>query len=90
MATGCGHLPPAVVPGLRAALAARIPVLLVSRCPEGGVVPAYGYDGGGRMLRDLGVIMGGEMPGPNARILLMVALGVTSDVAELRTLLGEA
>lgn len=87
-ATGCGNVPPAAVPGLRAALAARVPVLLVSRCPEGGVTPAYGYEGGGRMLRDLGVIMGGEMPGPKARILLMVALGVTSDIAELRSLLA--
>lgn len=86
-ATGCGNVPPAAVPGLRAALAARVPVLLVSRCPEGGVVPAYGYEGGGRMLRDMGVIMGGEMPGPKARILLMVALGVTSEIAELRALL---
>ncbi len=88
-ATGCGNVPPAVVPGLRAARAARVPVLLVSRCPEGGVAPAYGYDGGGRMLRDMGVILGGEMPGAKARILLMVALGVTSDVVELRTLLGD-
>jgi L-asparaginase/Glu-tRNA(Gln) amidotransferase subunit D len=41
------------------------------------------------MLRDMGVILGGEMPGAKARILLMVALGVTSDVVELRTLLGD-
>jgi L-asparaginase len=41
-ATGCGNVPPAAVPGVRAALAARVPVLLVSRCPEGGVFPAYG------------------------------------------------
>jgi L-asparaginase len=88
--TGCGNVPPAAVPGLRAALSARVPVVLVSRCPEGGVVPAYGYEGGGRMLRDMGVIMGAEMPGPKARILLMVALGATSDVAELRALLAAA
>ena len=88
-ATGCGNVPPAVVPGIRAALAAGVPVLLVSRCAEGRVVPAYGYDGGGRMLRDLGVILCGEMPGPKARILLMVALGATSDPAELRALVTE-
>jgi L-asparaginase len=86
-ATGCGNVPPAAVPGLRAALAASVPVLLVSRCPEGGVFPAYGYEGGGRMLRELGVIMGGELPGPKARILLMTALGATSDIAELRRLI---
>lgn len=86
-ATGCGNVPPAVVPGIRAALSARVPVLLVSRCPEGRVAPAYGYEGGGRMLHDLGVVLCGEMPGPKARILLMVALGATSDPAELRALL---
>jgi L-asparaginase len=40
------------------------------------------------MLRDMGVIIGDEMPGPKARILLMVALGVTADVDELRALIG--
>ena len=77
------------MPGMRAALAARMPVVLVSRCAEGRVAPAYGYEGGGRMLRDLGVILGGELPGPKARIKLMVALGVTSDPAELRALVTE-
>jgi len=83
-ATGCGNVPPSVLPGLRAALAARIPVVLVSRCAEGPVAPAYGYEGGGRMLQDIGVILGGDLPGPKARIKLMVALGLTSDPARLR------
>ena len=51
-------------------------------------MPAYGYEGGGRMLRDLGVILGGELPGPKARIMLMVALGVTSDIGQLRALVN--
>ena len=83
-ATGCGNVPPSVLPGIEAALAARLPVVLVSRCGEGRVSPAYGYEGGGQMLRGLGVIFGQELPGPKARIKLMVALGVTSDTAELR------
>lgn len=87
-ATGCGNVPPSILPGLRAALAARIPVVLVSRCAEGGVAPAYGYEGGGRMLQDIGVILGGDLSGPKARIKLMVALGMTSDPAELRACFG--
>jgi L-asparaginase len=83
-ATGSGNVPPAVLPGLRAALAGSVPVVLVSRCAEGRVAPAYGYEGGGKMLRDLGVIFGQDLPGPKARIKLMVALGTTSDVAEIR------
>lgn len=83
-ATGAGNVPPASLPGLRAALAAGVPVVLVTRCAEGRVAPLYGYDGGGQMLRELGIIFGQDLPGPKARIKLMVALGTTSDVAEIR------
>ncbi len=83
-ATGCGNVPPQVLPGLRAALAARRPVVLVSRCAEGRVAPAYGYEGGGLMLRELGVILGGDLGGPKARIKLMVALGASSDPEVVR------
>jgi L-asparaginase len=83
-ATGSGNVPPACLPGLRAALAAHVPVVLVSRCAEGRVAPAYGYEGGGQMLRDLGIIFGQDLPGPKARIKLMVALGATSDVGRIR------
>jgi L-asparaginase len=82
--TGAGNVPPTVVPALRAALVAGLAVVTVSRCPEGRVYPAYGYEGGGRMLRDMGVILGGDLPGPKARIKLMVALGVTRDRDALR------
>jgi len=83
-ATGCGNVPPAVLPALRAALATRVPVVLVSRCAEGRLAPAYGYDGGGRMLKEMGVIFGQELPGPKARIKLMVALGVSADPVDVR------
>ena len=85
-ATGCGNVPPPVLPGIKAALAASVPVVVVSRCAEGRVSPAYGYEGGGQMLQESGVILGGDLPGPKARIKLMVALGLTSDVAEIRQL----
>ena len=89
-ATGAGNVPPSVMPALRAALARGITVVVVSRCPEGRVYPAYGYEGGGRMLLDMGVILGGDLPGPKARIKLMVALGVTGDHAALRRLFDDA
>lgn len=88
-ATGCGNVPPTVLPGLRAALAGRIPVVLVSRCAEGRVSPAYGYEGGGRMLEEMGVVFGQDLPGPKARIKLMVALGLTSDPAEIRRIFSD-
>lgn len=83
-ATGVGNVPPQVVPAIRKAISKRIAVVAVSRCPEGAVAPAYGYEGGGQKLGELGVIFGGELPGHKARIKLMVALGVTSDRTELR------
>ncbi len=85
-ATGCGNVPPGALPGLRKALASRIPVVVVSRCGEGRVSPAYGYEGGGQMLQALGVIFGGDLPGPKARIKLMAALGTTTKLPELRAL----
>lgn len=85
-ATGCGNVPPAALPALRQALAARRPVVMVSRCAEGRVSPLYGYAGGGRQLQEMGVILGGELNGPKARIKLMVALGLTSDVTKIRRL----
>ena len=85
-ATGCGNVPPAAVPGLRAALAAGVPVVLVSRCAEGRVAPAYGYEGGGQHLQELGVILGQDLPGQKARIKLMVALGAGLERDELRRL----
>jgi L-asparaginase len=88
-ATGAGNVPPSVMPALRSALDKGVVVVVVSRCPEGRVYPAYGYEGGGRMLQDLGVILGGDLPGPKARIKLMVALGVTSDRTALRRIFAD-
>lgn len=82
--TGCGNVPPGVVPGIKAALAKAVPVVLTSRCPEGRLAPAYGYEGGGQMLRDLGVLYAQELPGQKARIKLMVVLGAVSGLAEVR------
>jgi L-asparaginase len=83
-ATGCGNVPPPVLPALRTALARRVPVVLVSRCAEGRVAPAYGYEGGGQQLVAMGVIFGQDLPGPKARIKLMAALGTTTDPAQIR------
>jgi L-asparaginase len=82
--TGAGNVPPAVVPGIRAALRARVPVVVVSRCAEGRVAPLYGFEGGGQRLAAMGAILGGDLGGPKARIKLMVALGAAADEEALR------
>jgi L-asparaginase len=86
--TGAGNVPPGVVPGIRAALRAGVPVVVVSRCPEGRVAPLYGFEGGGARLATMGVILGGDLGGPKARIKLMAALGTTSDPETLRRIFG--
>ncbi len=84
--TGAGNVPPGVVPGIRAALRAGVPVVLVSRCPEGRVAPLYGFEGGGARLAAMGVILGGDLGGPKARIKLMVALGTDLDPSDHESL----
>lgn len=83
-AFGAGNVPPAIVPALEEAMADGIPVVLATRCIEGGVWPIYGYPGGGAELQDKGVILCGRLGGPKARIRLMCALGLTRDMDEIK------
>ena len=61
----------------------------MSRCAEGRLAPAYGYEGGGRALKEMGLIFAQELPGPKARIKLMVALGVSAEPADVRRIFEE-
>ncbi len=81
---GMGNVPPGVIPAIEDTIDQGTPVVLASRCIQGGVWPVYGYPGGGRRLRDKGVIMAGRLIGQKARIKLMVALAKTRDIHELR------
>lgn len=83
---GAGNVPPTIVPAVEAMVAGGIPVVLTTRCVEGGVWPIYAYPGGGVDLRHKGVIMGGRLSGPKARIQLMLALGRTRDVDAIRAI----
>jgi L-asparaginase len=87
---GAGNVPPTIVPAIEACLADAIPVVLSTRCIEGGVWPIYGYPGGGADLSDRGVILCGRLGGPKARLRLMCALGLTSDPHELHDLFEDA
>ncbi|MCC6630344.1 MAG: asparaginase [Chloroflexi bacterium] len=84
--SGAGNVPDTVVPGIAVALDQGVPVVLVSRSPFGLLSPTYGTPGGGRSLRERGVILGQGLNGPKARIRLMVALAHTTDPARLRAL----
>lgn len=83
-ALGRGNLPPAMINGVKRAIKSNIPVVMVSRCPTGRVLDSYGYEGGGKHLRSLGVILGGNLPGQKSRIKLMLTLGMTNDMEVIR------
>lgn len=87
---GAGNVPPGAVPALEDCLSDGVAVVLATRCIEGGVWPIYGYPGGGADLQDKGVILCGRLGGPKARIRLMCALGLTSDVDEIRDMFEDA
>lgn len=83
-ALGRGNVPPKMVDGIKSALNKGIPVVIVSRCFEGRVHESYGYEGGGKMLKDLGVIFGDTLPGQKARIKLALAINSTISKEEIK------
>ena len=85
-ALGSGNVPPRVVQAIEETVEQGIPVVLTTRCIQGGAWPIYGYPGGGRSLHKKGVIMAGRLSGQKARIQLMVALAKTRDLQQIREL----
>jgi L-asparaginase len=74
-AFGRGNASTAFGRGVSRACSAGVPVVVTSRCPSGRVKAIYGSGGGGgRDLEDAGAIFAGDLKGPKARVLLMVAL----------------
>lgn len=83
---GRGNIPPEMAISVKNAIKKGIPVVLVSRCYKGRVSDSYGYEGGGKDLRNAGIIFGDSLPGQKARIKLIIALGKTNDVNEIRSI----
>jgi L-asparaginase len=81
---GAGNVPPKVVPGLERLIRNGVPVVVTTRCVDGGVWPMYGYPGGGAELERMGVILGGRLTAHKAQILLMAALGSTREPDQIR------
>lgn len=85
-ALGRGNVPPSMVDGIKRAINNNIPVVIVSRCFEGRVFESYGYEGGGKELKELGCIFGDVLPGQKARIKLLVAINYTNDINEIKNI----
>ncbi len=87
--SGAGNVPAPVLPGIEAAIEAGVPVVLTSRVLRGFLSPTYGTGGaagGGWDLARLGVIPASHLPSQKARIKLMLALGLTSEIAKIRSI----
>lgn len=71
---GQGNVPPTIVKPIQHFLDNGIPVLLVSRCFQGFVEGTYDYLGGGKQLKDIGVLFSNGLNGQKARLKLSVLL----------------
>ena len=74
-ALGRGNVPPPMLPAIREAIAAGVPVVVASRCARGRTAPRYGYEGGGATLQQAGAVFAGDLSAAKARVKLMVLLG---------------
>ncbi len=81
-ATGLGNANEQVVPGVREAVEAGVPVVVTSRCATGRVAPVYGR-GGGKDLAEAGALFAGDLAARKARVLLQLALAAGADVAAI-------
>lgn len=75
-AMGRGNVPPEMLAGIDAFIQAGKPVVISSRSSRGRVGPTYGYPGAGRRLLERGAIMAGGRRPQQARIDLMLAIGM--------------
>lgn len=78
---GAGNLPPATLAALEQLIVQGLPVVMVSRAFNGVIEDIYDYTGGGKQLRQMGVIFAQGLSGVKARIKLMVVLNATEPVA---------
>jgi len=81
---GAGNVNAKVYEAIRYALSKNIPVVIATRVYNGAVYPIYGDKGGGERLQKEGAILAGDLTGPKARLLLMLAIPQVSDIKGLK------
>jgi L-asparaginase len=85
---GGGGVPPALLPGLRQALDRGVAVVLTARSPLGRMTPVAAGQSGPRILEQMGLLIGGDLPAQKARLLLACALGNGRTPDQIRALFG--
>ncbi|MGD6795260.1 asparaginase [Metabacillus indicus] len=83
-ALGQGNLPPTLMSSLAKLMNSGVKIVIVSRCFNGIVQDIYSYEGGGKTLKEAGIIFSNGLNGQKARLKLMIALETTQDAGELQ------
>ena len=73
-ALGWGNVNIPMSNAIKYAIGKGIPVVISTRVPSGRVLPVYGFEGGGKTLKDAGAIFADDLNPQKARLLLMLAL----------------
>jgi L-asparaginase len=73
-ALGWGNMNIPMYNAVKEAIAKGVPVVISTRVPTGRVLPVYGYEGGGKTLKDAGAILADDLSPQKARLLLMLLL----------------
>lgn len=82
-ALGSGNMSSGFGEAAARALRESVPVVVATRVPHGEVTLAYGGQGGGATLADLGALSAGELSAGQARIALIVAQAAGVSPVEL-------
>jgi len=85
-ALGWGNVNIPMYEAIKEVSAKGIPVVISTRVPNGRVLPIYGFQGGGRTLKEAGAIFADSLSPQKARLLLMLALQTTSKAEEIQKL----
>lgn len=81
---GCGNVPPLCRKEILALRKQGIPVVLTTRVPSGSVMQEYSYEGSALSMKESGIILGGDLSGWKARLLLVLALGEINENERLQ------
>lgn len=73
-AFGLGNVNVPLFTAIKSALAEGVVIVVSSRVPNGRVLPSYGFEGGGKTLKDAGAVFSDDLSPAKARILLMLLL----------------
>jgi L-asparaginase len=73
-----------IIPAIKEALKNDILIVITSRTYAGRVIPEYGFEGGGKNLQDMGIIMGNDLKGTKMRLKLMILFGKYDETSKVR------